>query len=225
MKKVYGDLSMAHAHDEIRKKILEYLYKVHRRARSLKSVRVSIGRLKKDLKKLGLKEQEIVDNLDYLIQSRWVTVENEETEFKTPRGFTKKQVKPYYKISDIGINYFEGPSEFQRVSKSFSGINITNIQGVTVVGDQNAVVNTQYLDLYRKLSLLSEAVRGSAQLSDKEKLEFVTEIETIKDQLAKPLPDKNIIRLAWNKLKPLATVSGLITLFKQVAEAIGGLLP
>ena len=210
--------------DRIRKTILEYLYRIHKNARSLKSARVSMRKLKKDLKELGLKEQEIVRNLDYLIQSRWVSVETEETEFKTPRGFIKKQVKPYYKISDIGINYFEGPSEFQRVSKSFSGINITNIQGLTVVGDQNVVVNTQYLDLYRKLSLLSEAVRGSAQLSDREKLEYVMEIETIKDQLAKPLPDKNIIRLAWEKLKSLATISGIITFFKQVAEAIGGLL-
>ena len=210
--------------DEIRKIILEHLYKIHKKARSLKKARVSIKDLKKGLKERGLREQEIIRNLDYLIQSGWVTVEREETEFKTPRGFTRKQVKEYYKISDSGINYFEGPSEFQRVAKSFSGINITNIQGVTVVGEQNVVVNTQYLDLYRRLSLLSEAVRNSGQLNDKEKLEYVMEIETIKDQLAKPSPDKNIIKLAWEKLKPLATVSGIMTFFKQVAEIIGGLI-
>ena len=210
--------------DEIRKIILEHLYRIHKKARSLKKARVSMKDLKKGLKERGLREQEIIRNLDYLIQSGWVTVEREETEFKTPKGFTRKQVKEYYKISDTGINYFEGPSEFQRVAKSFSGINITNIQGVTVVGDQNVVVNTQYLDLYRRLSLLSEAVRNSAQLTDKEKLEYVMEIETIKDQLAKPSPDKNIIKLAWEKLKPLATISGIMTFFKQVAEIIGGLL-
>lgn len=210
--------------DEIRKAILEYLYRIHREARSLKKARASTKELKQYLRTMGLKEQEIVRNLDYLIQSGWVIIEKEETEFKTPRGFVKKQVKPYYKISDLGINYFAGPSEFQRVSKSFSGINITNIQGVTVIGEQNVVVNTQYLDLYRRLSLLSEAVRNSPQLSDKEKLEYVAEIETIKDQLAKPSPDKNILKLAWDKLKPLATVSGIVSFFKQVAELIGGLL-
>jgi len=210
--------------DEIRKVILEYLYNIHKKARSLKKARVSMKDLKKGLKERGLREQEIIRNLDYLIQSGWVTVEREETEFKTPKGFTRKQVKEYYKISDTGINYFEGPSEFQRVAKSFSGINITNIQGVTVVGDQNVVVNTQYLDLYRRLSLLSEAVRNSGQLTDREKLEYVMEIETIKDQLAKPSPDKNIMKLAWEKLKPLATISGIMTFFRQVAEIIGGLL-
>lgn len=210
--------------DEIRKAILEYLYRVHREARSLKKARVSMKELKRHFRMMGLKEQEIVRNLDYLIQSSWVIIEKEETEFKTPRGFVKKQVKPYYKISDLGINYFAGPSEFQRVSKSFSGINITNVQGVTVIGEQNVVVNTQFLDLYRRLSLLSEAVRSSTQLSDKEKLEYVAEIETIKDQLAKPSPDKNILKLAWDKLKPLAMVSGIVSFFKQVAELIGGLL-
>jgi hypothetical protein len=173
---------------------------------------------------LGLKEQEIIRNLDYLIQSGWINVENEEITFKTPKGFIRKQHKQYYRISDVGINYFEGPSKFQRVSKSFSGINISNIQGVTIIGDQNVVVNTQYLDLYKRLSLLSDAIRRSAQLSDKEKLEYIAEIETIKDQLAKPSPDKNIIQLAWEKLKPLATVSGVMNFFKQVAELIMVLL-
>jgi hypothetical protein len=210
--------------DEIREAILGYLYNIHRRARSLKSARVSISQLKRSLKNLGLKEQEIVRNLDYLIQSGWVNIENEEVTFKTSMGFIRKRPKQYYKISDVGIDYFEGTSKFQRVSKSFSGININNVQGVTIIRDQNVVVNTQCLDLYKGLSLLSDAIRRSAQLSDKEKLEYTAEIETIKDQLAKPSPDKNIIQLAWEKLKPLATVSGVMSFFKQVAELIMVLL-
>jgi len=212
-----GDIKSS---NDIRKDILNFLYKVHKSARGRESTRVSRSELKRELKKLGLKENEIASNLDYLIQSGWVKVELEESEFKTPKGFIRKQKKEYYKISDIGINYFEGPSEFQRVEKSISGINITNIQGVTVIGDQNIVVNTQYIDLFRKLSLLSEAVRNSSQLSDAEKLNYVKDIDTIKDQLSKPSPDKNIIKLAWEKLKPLATVSGIISFFKQVADLI-----
>jgi hypothetical protein len=183
-----------------------------------------MSNLKEELKKLGLREHEIVSNLDYLIQSGFVKVEVEESEFTTPRGIVRKQRKEFYKISDAGINYLEGPSEFQRVEKSISGINITNIQGVTIVGDQNVVVNTRYLDLYRRLSLLSDAVRNSAQLSDEEKLNYTKDIDTFKDQLSKPSPDRNIVRLAWEKLKPLATVAGIVSFFKQVAELIGGLV-
>jgi hypothetical protein len=212
---------MSQKSDTARKAILRFLYEVHEKARSRKSNRVPMSELKQELKKLGFKEQDIVSELDYLIEAGWVKVETEEYEFTTPKGFRRKQVKEYYKISDAGINYFEGPSEFQRVEKSISGIKVTNIQGVTVIGDSNLVVNSQYLDLFRRLSALSEVVRTSDQLTDEEKLNYIKDMDTIKDQLAKSLPDKNIIRLVWEKLKPLATVSGIVTFFKYVAEVIG----
>ena len=215
---------MSQGSDTCRKAILKFLYEVHESARSRKSNRASISELKRELKKLGFKEQEIVSELDYLIEANWVKVEKDEYEFTTPKGFTRKQVKEYYKISDVGINYFEGPSEFQRVEKSIAGIKVTNIKGVTVIGDSNLVVNSQYPDLFRLISVLSEVVRTSDQLTDEEKLNYVKDMDTIKDQLAKPSPDKNIILLAWEKLKPLATVAGIVTFFKYASEAIGVLL-
>jgi len=215
---------MSQKSDTVRKAILRFLYEIHEKARSRKSNRVPMSELKQELKKVGFKEHDIVSELDYLIEAGWVKVETEEYEFTTPKGFVRKQVKEYYKISDAGINYFEGPSEFQRVEKSISGIKVTNIQGVTVIGDSNLVVNTQYLDLFRRLSALSEVVRTSDQLTDEEKLNYIKDMDTIKDQLAKSSPDKDIVRLAWEKLKPLATVSGIVTFFKYVAEVIGGLI-
>jgi len=215
---------MSQNSDTCRKGILKFLYDVHEKARSRKSNSASVSELKQAIKKLGFKEQEIVSELDYLIEAGWIKVETEDYQFTTPRGFVRKQSKEYYKISDTGINYFEGPSEFQRVEKSISGIKVNNIQGVTIIGDSNFVVNTQYLDLFRSLSFLSEVVRTSDQFTDEEKLNYVKDMETIKDQLAKPSPDKNIIKLAWEKLKPLATISGIVTFFKYVAQAIGGLL-
>lgn len=210
--------------DEIRELILSVLYQAHKNARSLKSSRMSTGELKKSLKKQGLREKEIVPNLDFLILSDWVRVEKELYEFITKRGFTRKSEKVYFKISEVGINYFEGTSKFQKIRESFAGINITNIGGVTILGDGNVVVNKSYVDLYKQLSLLSEAIRKSGQLTDQEKLNYIGEIETIKAQLMKTEPDKSIIRRAWEKLKPLATISGIITFFTQVANLIGALL-
>jgi len=74
------------------------------------------------------------------------------------------------------------------------------------------------------LSLLSEAIRKSDRLSDEEKLNYVKDIDTIKDQLSKPSPDKGIIKLAWEKLQPLATVAGIVSFFRQVAELIESLI-
>lgn len=207
--------------DEIRELILEELYKVHKSARSLKSARLSISELKKRFKKHGLTEKQIISNLDFLIQSGWVKVGKEISEFQTSKGFIKKQEKKYFKISDTGIIYFEGPSKFQRFEKSVAGINITNINGVTVIGDGNTLVNSNYIDLYRELSLLSDVIRKSDQLSDEDKLNYIAEIETMKSQIMKPQPDKNIIKRAWERLKPLATVSGIVSFFEKVANLIG----
>lgn len=209
---------MAKRSDEVREVILNFLYDVHKKARSRNKIRIAPRKLKTELKKRGLSEREIVSNLDYLIQTGWAKAEIEEIEFKTPRGFIRKVRREYYKISDVGINYFEGPSKFQRVEKSFLGINLTNIGNITVIG--NIVVNTQYVDLYRDLSHLSDLVRASTQLSDEEKLNYAMEIETIKNQLSKPAPDRDIIRLAWEKLKVLATVAGISSFFEKLAKLI-----
>jgi len=215
---------MKRSNDEIRELILRDLYEVHRNARSLKTARKSISELKRQLKRHGLSEREIVANLDFLITSGWVKVDREITEFRTPRGFTRKQEKEYFRISDTGIVYFEGSSKFQRVEKSFAGINVTNIGGVTVLGDSNTIVNTNYADLYKELSSLSEVVRKSDQLTDGDKLNYVAEIETIKSQLMKPSPDKSIIKQAWEKLKPLADVAGVASFFGLVVKLIGALI-
>jgi len=215
---------MKRTNDEIRELILKDLYEVHKNARSLKTVGKSISELKRQLKRYGLSEKEIVTNLDYLISTGWVKVEKETTEFRTPKGFIRKSEKQYFKISDIGIGYFEGTSIFQRMEKSYAGINVTNIGGVTVLGDGNTIVNTNYVDLYKELSLLSDIVRKSEQLTDTDKLNYVAEIETIKSQLMKQNPNKNIIKQAWERLKPLATVAGITSFFMHVAKLVEVLL-
>ncbi len=212
------------SNDEIRELILRYLYETHKKARGLKSAKRKISEIKRELKKYGLKDNDIISNLDFLIQAGWIKVEKNVSEIKTPRGNIIKQETEYFKISDAGINYFEGGSKFQRVEKSYAGINITNIQGVVTLGDNNVIVNKIYSELYKELSLLSEVIRRSDQLTDEEKLNYTSEIETIKAQLSKTDPDMDIIAKAWDRLKPLATVAGISSFFEKVGKIIGGLI-
>lgn len=46
---------MGRDNDEIRRIILKFLYDVHRKARSMKSARVPISKLKSELKKIRIK--------------------------------------------------------------------------------------------------------------------------------------------------------------------------
>lgn len=207
--------------DDIRELILRFLYARHQKARGVKSTGLAISKIKRSLKEKGLKEQEISSNVDYLIQTGWVVEEKEEYSF-TRSGRTIQAVRVSYKISDKGINHFEGPSKFQRPHK-VTGINITNIRGVTVVGDGNFVYY-QYGDLYRALDLLDEEIRKSDSFSDEEKLNYRAEIQTIKSQLAKPKPNRGILKSAWDGLKALATVSSILALYQHIRTLIEPLM-
>lgn len=209
--------------DEIRELILSYLFTKYKRTRSVKGVGVPPSTIKRELKrKHGLTENEVASNLYFLIRQGWVDEVEEKYEFTRRNGITFHGSKTFYRISDYGISHFEGSSKFQRPQR-FEGINIMNVQGAMAIGDGNIVQN-QYSDLYRNLDLLGEGVRRSNEFSDVEKLNYQAEIETIKSQLAKPLPDKGILQKAWEKLKPLATVGGIVSLFETVRAFIEPLL-
>jgi len=199
-------LTDSRSSDELRKAILKYFYDKHKSSRSLSGSKQKISKIKADLKKTGMDERQIAANLDYLILTGWVLEVAEPYQFVTGgRVLAKKTMT--YKISDKGIDCFEGPSQFQKFSP-FSGINITNIQGMTILGDGN-IVNAQYNDLYNSLNDLSGEIKGSGSFTDEQKLNLVSEIETIKSQLSKGTPDKSILSRAWGKIKPLAEIASV----------------
>ncbi len=99
--------------DRIRQLILEYFYGLH------------------DLKSRGLKTAEIVHNLLYLVETGW-TAEDAVSYTIPGKGVTAKTVK--YRISDLGVDYFEGPSKFQKM-RNIGGIDVSNVSGIVVIGD------------------------------------------------------------------------------------------
>jgi len=104
-----------------------------------------------------------------------------------------------------------------------AGINITNIQGVTVVGHDN-VVRTRFETLFRDLDALGTAIRAMDALPDQEKLVRQADVETIKSQLAKEEPDKGILQRAWDGLRTVASLPGVQTLLEKVRGAIEPLI-
>ena len=208
--------------DAIREQILKFLYDRHRAARGMKGAEVGIRDLKRHMKGLSFGETDVVSNLKYLIDTEHVVESRREYSVPTKTGIYLAQEQIKFRISDKGINHFEGPSQFQ-ASRALTGINITNVRGITVIGDRN-FVNYQYGDLFRSLDLLGEEVRKSAQLTDEEKLNYQAEIETIKSQLAKPSPNRSIIREAWAGLAALATVEGVAQFVDRVTHLIGPLV-
>jgi DNA-binding transcriptional ArsR family regulator len=208
--------------DEVRKKILEFLDQRRKKARSINSIQATVTDIKKGLKALDISQSEVVTNLDYLLQNDWVKEEIDRRTFKSAKGFEFLSETRRYRLSDAGIRYIEGESAFDK-SNRFTGINITNLGGVTVVGNNN-VVRNEYLEVFKLLDQLENEVKLSDKVSDEQKLGAVSDIRTIKEQLSKPIPGKEIIKGAIDGLMFLASIPGLIDLFHKAQLLIGKII-
>lgn len=213
---------MTNPNDVARDDILRHLYEVHQKARSPKTAGLLISELAKALKAKGYKQQEVASNLDYLVQKGWVREVVEQRSFTTSRGTTQSAERRTYKISDAGIDRLEAASMYQR-SQLSSQVNITNVRGVTVVGDGN-VVNTTFTDLSRVLADVKQAVLNEPELKDDQKLSVAADIDTLGAQLQKPTPDRGIIKMVWRSIEKAAAVGGVIDLVAKASDLIQPLL-
>ena len=208
--------------DVIREAVLRFLYDKQRKGRGIHSGEMGIREIRQEMKSLGHKSNAVTSNMNFLIDGGWILEKKRAYTVTTPRGINIPQEQVKYKISDKGVSYFEGPSKFQ-ASRATAGINITNIRGVTVVGDGNVVQN-QYSDLFNALDLLGDALRKSDSVTDDEKLSYQADIETLKSQLSKPVPNSSIVGAAWASIVALANIEGLAQFVERVEGLIGALL-
>lgn len=201
----------------IRDAILEFLYNQSLKAKSIPQRLCALSPISSHIRKLGNDEKLTAHNLSYLLDTGWV---KKETETTSGKGFGgKKSVKikiERYRITDKGINHFEQESKYKK--KSFSGINITNMGGVTIVGDNN-YVQTNQSELYNILDEMKSTIIQMAEVNDDIKLELKSDIDTIQAQLAKKSPIKSIVNASWTALGRLATIDGVLSLY-QKADAL-----
>jgi len=213
---------MANPNDAVREAILKCLYDIHQKARSPKSAAIGIRELQRYLRPLGYKQQEVASNLDYLLQKGWVKEVISPSTYTTPGGTRRLSEKRTYKISDIGIDKLEGASIYQR-KPVLSAINITNIKGVTVVGDGN-IVNTNYGDLKSILEELRQRILESSTLDDRVKLEAVSDIDSLQSQLQKPSPNKSVVKSLWDGIQSIGKIAGFIDVVSKITMLLGPLI-
>src|SRR6266436_4571068 len=183
---------------EIRRIMLQYFYDRNKNAtsaRGKKGSAVKISDVKKELKTAGgLTQQEVQGNLTYLISQGWVEEDTVEKSFTAPGGTVIPSSTSFYKITAAGIDKIEGPGEFTMAK--FHGIKIEATgQNIITLGDGNQV-NAKFGELGQSLSELRDAVTSS-EVQESKKLELAADIDTIQSQLAKPEPNRTIIKAAW----------------------------
>ncbi len=71
--------------DEIRDRLLRFLYATYKSARSADAIYQTMGEIKKAMKTLKVMEKRIVSNLTYLIQNEWLSKMSDNSLFN-PEG-------------------------------------------------------------------------------------------------------------------------------------------
>jgi hypothetical protein len=209
--------------DDRRDKILRFLYERHQTAKGITAIPIGILDLRRAMKAHhGMKQPEVASNLDYLIQVGWVRPEVKSRSFVTPGGMVLPREQTKYKISELGINHLETASMFKKPESS-SHVNITNFQGVTVVGDNN-YVPSQLTELSGALDALDHAIAESQQLKEEQKLDAAGDIAAIRAQVAKKNPSHHAIGGAWEGIKALPVVGNAAEAIAKVGKLLTSLL-
>ena len=207
--------------DDHKQHILDTLNHFRQSARSINSIPIGIRDIQGYAKEnFGMKQPEVAASLDYLIQHNWVAEIKEERTF-TRGGTTIPTSQSKYKLSATGISQFDSDSRFNSLNR-YSGINVENIGGVVVIGNNN-VVNNKYRDLYTHLDTLEKKIKLSEQ-PDSDKLDASADIQTIKDQLSKEAPNKSIVSTAMGVVRAAADAAGAIDLWEKALEVIQNIL-
>jgi len=213
--------------DEIRRQILQYFYDRNRKATSRTGKRgsaVKISDVKRELKEqYGLSQQEVMSNLTYLIDNGWVKSFDIEKTVNV-RGGTVPSTTTFYEITAKGIDRIEGGSQFEPKER-YAGINVNAVgQNVITLGDGN-IVHADYSELRSYLDDLKEAITTNPSLSEAEKLDYAVDVESIKDQLAKPKPNKGVVQQLWNGFeRNLSRVAGIAESIAKIAPFIQRIL-
>lgn len=206
---------------EIRRIMLQYFYDRNKKATSARGKRgsaVKISDVKKELKAShNLTQQEVQSNLTYLISQGWVEEDKIEKSYTAPQGTIFPTSTSFYKITAAGIDKIEGPGEF--TMSKFHGIKIEATgQNIITLGDGNQI-DAKFSDLGQALAELRDAITKSDEM-EATKMSLVADIDTIQSQLAKPEPNRSIIKTAWGVVKGAATIGGCVGLVQKVSALI-----
>ena len=140
-----------------------------------------------------------------------------ERSFRAAGGTLQPSQQVKYKISVDGIDRVRGGSELPAAPR-YAGVNISNVGGVTVVGNDN-IVRTQFAPVAEQLHALREAVNKS-EMPDEEKLVVNTEVDRIELELRRDDPDRGVISRSWEAIKATATVASVADFAQRAGLAL-----
>ena len=109
-------------------------------------------------------------------------------------------------------------SNVSKIDKRTLNINNSPIHNLSF-GDRNTL-SQNVLSLDDSLAELFEKIGDSEALTDEEENDYKSDIKTIATQIGKAKPNRQIIRMAWESVKTLATIGGFVQLIDRITPLI-----
>ncbi|MBI5763384.1 MAG: hypothetical protein HZA51_07660 [Planctomycetes bacterium] len=211
---------------EIRRAVHRYFYdrnKVGTSMRGKKGVSAKISVVQSELKTAhGLSRAEVTRAVAYLIDQGWVTTDEIHKTFTTNQGTAIPSSVLYYRISAAGVDKIEGEGEY--TMPKFHGINISATgQNIITLGDNNQV-DAKYESIANRLIEFKDVVRKASDVNDADKVSIIADIDTMESQLAKPEPNRTVLRAIWAGIEKVATATSLAANVAAIAPCLSPLL-
>lgn len=113
-------------------------------------------------------------------------------------------------------------SSVSKVDKRTLNINNSPIHNLSF-GDRNTL-SQNVVAIDNNLAELSNKIDQSDTLTDDEKSDYKSDIQTIASQIGKSKPNRSIVKAAWESVKALADIEGFAQLIGHIAPLIHGFL-
>lgn len=217
---------------QIRQAVLEAVNNQRKKSSHEHNMRMQVSQIEHGVKKLGYRctDNQIMQAVDYLTQTGMLKRKQETKMVKmptprysrtTPNSF--KHVNYWYTLSAKAIDKLEGETEFS--AKPFvplQNIHINTSNAPVIVGSNNLVNNN--VALFNQLDDLQQAISDNVEIDVEERQDAASDIESIKQQLAKPNPNKSVVELLWRNIGRVADIAGAGALAVQVAKTIAAII-
>ena len=113
-------------------------------------------------------------------------------------------------------------SSVSKVDKRTLNINNSPIHNLSF-GDRNQV-SQSVVTIDNALTELAEKIDKSTVLTEDEKNDYKSDIQTIASQVGKSKPSRKIIKVAWESVKALAEIEGFAQLIGRITQLIHGFM-
>lgn len=221
---------------EIRKAVLQVMNKARKEARHEYEIRMHLSQIEKALSDDGveLEDEQIMQAVNYLYEAKMLKQEKETKTIKLPKSKyasswssggsnSVKHTNFWYSLTIKAIDELEGETEYSKKAFiPYQNIHITTSNAPVIVGSNNQVSNN--VVIFNQLNELQQAFSESNKLSVDERRDIVGDIESLKQQLAKPNPSSIIIKALWANISKVADIAGVAGLVFEIAKAIAPIL-